>query len=615
MLVVELHDKANGLVKRLNGATHAAFQPVLNADGAGSFRIHRSDPDVANLGILTGGIDGYVVHLLRKGQFESAFTDRFSFVVEAVGFGLDQAEEQSAWITVAGRGTLCLLEDRTCWPPGFDGINASSISSQWQIYAAQPGGAIMDAELDRSAGRFALAITHSVQTSTIPQYAKLRFDNLRLLHDALVQSGPMDAQMYGLDYRCVDHRGTDKSATVQVQLGLQDSLLGLTMARDARAVKNWIIAQGTGEGINSKLAVASDAPSIAALRRREGFLDARQVDVQSQLALTAAGSLSQFKAVDQRITVKFSDSQHTQLYRDFDLGDTIMLATQPLGILAPYRVVGYSVADTDAEIEDISLELNSMRQEYLIKLLQGTVLPAVSSLSVLNRLPQGAPWLDSQGYPDSCDPSFPFHFDAFVPSRVLQINSVKLSFFLQAFRSPVSGASTVTSGSSSAASSSSGSNHQHTTPAHSHIVAGFMSGTPLGATAHKYQMYDSSGFQVQLDILTPSNLDLYTYTASGSATSGSEGSHTHGIPHTHNVTPSLIYGIFEGAVATGVTVKINGIDRTVALGGGTGFTTSQTELEVGQWFTIGALNTVDLTPSGIGRILGHLSCYGYIQSA
>jgi len=113
---VELHNYSNNLVKVLSGAKNASYHEVLNSDGAGTFLIHRADSDVAALSILSGGIDGYIVHLLRKGPLETAFTDRFSFVVESVSFGLDESEEGGAWITIAGRGTLCLLEDRMAYP-------------------------------------------------------------------------------------------------------------------------------------------------------------------------------------------------------------------------------------------------------------------------------------------------------------------------------------------------------------------------------------------------------------------------------------------------------------------------------------------------------------------
>lgn len=598
MIQVELHDRAHNLVRILSGAKNAAYYAQLNLDGAGSFKIHRSDPDVAALGILKdppSGIEGYIVHLLRKGPYETAFTDRFSFQVEGISFGLDQGEEQNAWITVAGRGTLSLLEDRICFPPGFDGVNPATITSQWQIYAGVAGGQIMSGEIARSAARFALAIGHN-DVSTVLQTVKLRFDNLRLLHDFLVQSGPMDAQMLGLTYNSVDHRGTDKSALVTVQMAPQDSMLSLQLQRDAKAVKNWIIAQGTGEGINSKLSVSTDAPSIAALRRREGFQDCRQIDNQTQLNLTAAGILATTKAIDQRIMTKFSDSLHTQLYRDFDLGDVVGAAAVPIGLSSKYRVIGIQVADVDAEIEDVSLDLNSMRQEYLIKLLQGTVMPAVGSLSVLNRQPQGSAWNDTQTYPDNCGPSFPFHFNGVIPTNVLQLNYAKLSFFLQAFR----GYEATSAGGSLHGHSVSG---QTTGATHNHQVQ--VSGTGLGtlplslATGPITWATNNTGLTYFPSTLNASSGESVT----GVATTN-ESAHTH----------AMVAGIYESTVATGVTVKINGIDRTVALGGGSGFTTNQQELDVTQWMTIGSLNTVDLTPTGLGRILGSLRLTGYIQA-
>jgi len=113
------------------------------------------------------------------------------------------------------------------------------------------------------------------------------------------------------------------------------------------------------------------------------------------------------------------------------------------------------------------------------------------------------------------------------------------------------------------------------------------------------------------------NHDLSGVT-SGAESSHSHGiAHTHGIAHPHDVVPNLTDGIWEGAVATGVTVKVNGVDRTSALGGGTGFTTNQTQLAIDPaWLNpIGQWNTIDLTPTGLGRITGHLTVVSYIQSA
>jgi hypothetical protein len=81
MIRVELHDKSNSKLTVLAGAKNAAYHAVSNQDGTGLFRIHRADSDVATYSMLTGGIEGYLVHFLRKGPYEAASTDRFTFVV------------------------------------------------------------------------------------------------------------------------------------------------------------------------------------------------------------------------------------------------------------------------------------------------------------------------------------------------------------------------------------------------------------------------------------------------------------------------------------------------------------------------------------------------------
>lgn len=832
MILVSLHDRNDVLVKRLGSARLANYHEVLNSDGAGSFQIHRADPDVSALGILTGGIDGWIVHLLRMGQYEDDFFDRFAFVVESVTVGLDDGEDSSAWITVGGRGTLCLLEDRIAFPPGFDGAAAASIFNQWREYVAVPGGSIIAGELDHSSSRFSVALTHSkdsrttyqqavladapsgywrlgdtsgttadlgsgnhpgtvhgtvtrgqpgllfadpdpamvfdgstgyiqtsglpqaattawsleavirpkafsgsslmtvlvngstgadgyaigvggaggtggthlvaelhgigyvdsgyalptpnavyhvvltydnanlrfyvngalqatvahtapntptaqavigadgatdhffngtideaavypstlsaarvtahynafasyyqpVSASTVSQTAKLRFDNLRKLHDFLVSNG-MDGQMAGLDYQAQDHRGTDNSAKVTIQFSSQDSMRAVQLERDARPVKNYVVAQGTGEGINAKLASSSDSGGITALRRREGFLQAAQVDDQSQLNLQATSAVAQLKDADQRITTRFIDSPATQLYRDLSLGDTITLKAWPVNWTAPYRVIGISVADTEQEIEEVALDLNDMKQEYLAKLATNAQLSA-DQLNVIATQPQGATFNDSVSEEESCDLTHPFRFRFFVPSNLLELNYAKLSFQLLAFRrdfNAIVGSSTT---------SAAGTAHHHTLPSHVHRSHIFQSNTPAGNAARNYQIANGIGLGVSVDVDSASGVDLFTDGPANVITSNDEASHT------HTLTPNLSItdGVFESTTATNVTVKINGVDRTVVLGGDTGFNVDQAELEVAGYLTLGAWNEIDFTPATLGRIKAHLRLTGYIQS-
>jgi hypothetical protein len=248
-----------------------------------------------------------------------------------------------------------------------------------------------------------------------------------------------------------------------------------------------------------------------------------------------------------------------------------------------------------------------------------------TSLQVLNRQPQGSAQIDSQAYPDQCDPTHPFHFDFYISSDVLKVNYARLSFFLRAFRRTLASVNTVTSAASSASSSGASS---ATSSAASNAASSSSSSSSVLNHWHSL-VHDANA------IVQPLGLDA-TGTTLRWGGAGNPGlntnptdltahdhpiphthdiPHSHNIPHTHDVTPTLVDGIWEGAVATGVTVKVNGVDRTSALGGGAGFTTNQTELALlVAWLNLGAWNTIDLTPTGLGRITGHLTVVSYIQS-
>lgn len=232
---------------------------------------------------------------------------------------------------------------------------------------------------------------------------------------------------------------------------------------------------------------------------------------------------------------------------------------------------------------------------------------AADGLHVINQMPQGAPQIDSQTYPDECDATHPFHFDFYLATDVVIVQRVKLSFFLRAFRRTLAALNTATSAASSASSSDSSSSTTTSSTTHYHVLL----------LKHGVAADESPGYKRSSDIFTTSD------TVDHQALTNIDGGHTHdnphshNIPHTHDVVPGLTDGIWEGAVATGVTVKVNGVDRTSALGGGTGFTTNRTELAINlAWLNpIGQWNTIDLTPTGLGRITGHLTVVSYIQSA
>lgn len=166
-------------------------------------------------------------------------------------------------------------------------------------------------------------------------------------------------------------------------------------------------------------------------------------------------------------------------------------------------------------------------------------------------------------FEDNVDATHPLQFDIYIPPTAKDIKQVLLRLKLKAFRAYSKGNSS--GGGSTETSSSEG---------FSFYTLHTMTG-PGGTDGHGHP-HD----------------DIYV------ANSGIH-NHTVDIPaHTHGIN----YGIYTSTSATGVTVTINGTDRTAALGGGAGFTTDQDELDITQYLTATGWNTIALGSTQLGRI-------------
>lgn len=215
---------------------------------------------------------------------------------------------------------------------------------------------------------------------------------------------------------------------------------------------------------------------------------------------------------------------------------------------------------------------------------------------------------------DDCDfvgGGNPIDFTLRIENNVAQILRCNLRLFARRIRSTAVGAE-----SGGAVTSSGGSSHSHTTPNHSHPLDGVTSieaGTPSGGVGtsgaegshiHVWAVYidnvpgafterrfrdviavNEFNLESQKDVSMSTGASTLTHdhtvpdhihpahnhgfagetTDSGGAdTSGTDTAHTHtGGAHTH----AQIYGIFEGGTASNIRIKIDGTDRTGALGG------------------------------------------------
>jgi uncharacterized membrane protein YgcG len=167
--------------------------------------------------------------------------------------------------------------------------------------------------------------------------------------------------------------------------------------------------------------------------------------------------------------------------------------------------------------------------------------------------------------------------DVRIGPEVLLLNHAKLRFATSPFR--VRSGSVASGGGSTQSSASGGGGSSGASGNHDHIMFSYQDDTPPATTEREYQCVGVSSPYVYVALKTDQAESLKT--------SGMSANHTHTLPtHTHQVTiPAhthpMTYGIYEDThYPQNIRIHINGIDRTVALGGPWATTDAAVEVEV-----------------------------------
>lgn len=205
-----------------------------------------------------------------------------------------------------------------------------------------------------------------------------------------------------------------------------------------------------------------------------------------------------------------------------------------------------------------------------------------------------------EGRSDNVNNNYPLKLNVYLPSSTKSINKSMLRFRIENFRAYSTGAASgggQTSGSSSQSTTDGGGNHRH-------LMMEYLGGvSPTNFNnedAYAFATGDSSGGSgATFYIKSPGGYtELYT--------KGASGTHAHGMQHTHQINPhthNIVYGIYEKTPSpTSITIKVNGQDITSALGGGSGFTSGQNELNISAYMLTGQWNTIELTPTTLCRL-------------
>jgi len=241
-----------------------------------------------------------------------------------------------------------------------------------------------------------------------------------------------------------------------------------------------------------------------------------------------------------------------------------------------------------------------------------------------------------EGRADNVDASNPLVLNVYLPPETKSVHKALLRFRLQAFRAYETGASSGGGGTSGASSTTTtgpsststttnnsksftllptnyqglgtttGGSHEHsyTSTNGAHVHSGETSWTIPTVSPdhyHDYRYMDSAGSHSHSVYSSNSSHNHDVYDHYHPHSHGMD--HTHGMNHTHSVpnhTHPLLFGIYISTTATGVTVKINGTDRTSALGGP--FNSDQSSLNIAPYLTFGQWNTIELGSSQLGRV-------------
>src|SRR5579859_7883805 len=218
----------------------------------------------------------------------------------------------------------------------------------------------------------------------------------------------------------------------------------------------------------------------------------------------------------------------------------------------------------------------------------------------------GTPYIAN--WPSGLQPvstGFPCRIIFFIPTNLLALQKVTVSFALVAFRS---GQQSTSAGGS----------------AHNHSVSGqTASATTSGnqGANHLHTITINSGLAGNTVFYDSLGVGLQASTGGTVGTSTENATHTHGIPaetvsaatsssdstHTHALNaPNAIY---ETGAASGATVILDG---TTILAGP--YNADQFELDITQFLTGSGKHEVQITSTALGGIFGHVQVIGLVKS-
>lgn len=324
-----------------------------------------------------------------------------------------------------------------------------------------------------------------------------------------------------------------------------------------------------------------------------------------------------------------------------DFGQTFQTAMTGAGVVADQITTGnlltslVTIASSDGLVNLVNNGLHVFDEDSLLRVIAGwwhedgqkqygTKIIAKDGSTVLldNR---GILQTWQEGRADNVQNGFPLTLNVFVPEETRSIRRALLRFRLLPFRAYSSGAA---SGGGAAVTSATSDEVSQTSATSSlwdmyaiyvleatDVQGGHSHGGTGSALVAGHNHGISSG--TDLAVAGGGSVTYLSYGGDSHAHSiSSDGSHAHALTsdHKHDVTlpghahtvnvpahsHGLLFGIYTGTSATGVTVTINGVNRTAALGGP--FIIDRADLDIASYLIAGQWNTIQLGSTQLGRL-------------
>lgn len=465
-------------------------------------------------------------------------------------------------------------------------------------------------------------------TCAFTDYYQYHFENVTLLN-ALMSLGECLTEEYTWEFDTnttpwtVSLRRADGEAGCGIYYGR--GLQGIEKAMDASALVTRLYPLGYGEGVN-QLTIKSvnngipylDADTAGTWGVVSNVWTDTRIEDAALLKARAQQVLEGYK--NPYITYKASaiDLYHLtgESWDDYMPGKLVRVLDDEHGVSLEARIVNVSKQDLLGDPGQVEITIaNSPRDaaDLVSTLADKTAIGEMYS--------QGATNLFAQSFADNADGNHPATFRVYIPTGLVRINQMLLSWQTRAFRAYSTGAAsggggarTSDGGGAVVATTQAQGAYTITEPAKSRTATGSFSasdntGYAEGPGSHRHS-FSLSNVPISLSFTIPAmEIDVPAHDHSVSIPS-----HTHSVSipdHTHDI----VYGIYEGGQANSVTVRVDGTEVPAAA-------LSRNEVDVSAWMSAdesgrisrGTWHTIEIVPNTLTRIEATLYAQCFIQS-